>query len=195
MMMHKSLIPLVFGIVAMAAGCADYGRVAVDSEDPFNDTTTDSKDYVTVAQAMARDIVQVQQISQAEKPPTVAFARVENRSSIPLDTTMFLEEIRTLLSKNVGGKIIFLDRAKSEEVLRERDLKRSGELTSSSKKAVLGADYFLTGSISTIDKTDGKERTTMMRYEFRLTDAESTQIVWVNDYKVKKYGKKGLYER
>ena len=194
-MTRKLLIPLAFGIVALAAGCADYGRVPVDSEDPFNDTTTDSKDFVTVAQAMARDIVQVSQIAQAEKAPTVAFAKVENRSSIPIDTKMFLEEIRMLLIKNVGGKIIFLDRARSEEVLRERDLKRSGELTSSSKKAVLGADYFLTGSISTIDKADGGERTTMMRYEFLLTDAESTQIVWANDYKVKKYGKKGLYDR
>ena len=194
-MTWRMLTPAVLGSLALFVGCATQGRVAVDSEDPFISTTTDSKDYETVAQQMARDIVTVPQIANAQTPPTIAFAKVVNRSAIPLDTEMFLEKIRTLLMKNVGGKIVFLDRAKSEEVIRERDMKRAGEVTASSKKAVLGADYFLTGSVSSIDKGDGKWRSTMMRYEFRLTDAESTQLIWANDYEVKKVGKKSLADQ
>ena len=194
-MTWRMLTPAVLGSLALFVGCATQGRVAVDSEDPFISTTTDSKDYETVAQSMARDIVTVPQIANAQTPPTIAFAKVVNRSAVPLDTEMFLEKIRTLLMKNVGGKIAFLDRAKSEEVIRERDMKRAGEVTASSKKAVLGADYFLTGSVSSIDKGDGKWRSTMMRYEFRLTDAESTQLIWANDYEVKKVGKKSLADQ
>ena len=193
----RALIPVVIGALALITGCADYGRVATDSEDPFNSTTTDSKDYETVAQQMARDIVAISQIANAapEKAPTIAFEKVVNRSSEPLDTDIFLEKIRSLLMQYGGGKIAFLDRAQTQAVLAERDLKRKGEVTASSKKAVLGADYFLTGSIRTIDKTDGKVRSTLTRYEFRLTDAESTQLIWAKDYEVKKTGKKGTYDR
>ena len=194
-MTWKMLVPVVIGSLALLVGCAEQGRVPVDREDPFISTTTDSKDVETVAQQMAREIVTVPQIANAQTPPTIAFAKVENRSSVPLDTKMFLEKIRTLLMKNTGGKIAFLNRDKAEEIYRERDMKRSGEVAGGPKKAVLGADYFLTGTVSAIDKGDGKWRSTFMRYEFNLTDAESSQLIWANEYEVKKVGKKGMFDQ
>jgi len=191
----KALIPVVIMAVAMVCGCVDYGRVAVDSEDPFHGSTLDSKDLLSTAEKMARGIVRIPQIATADKPPTVAFARVTNRSSQPLDTDLYLEEIRTRLIKHTGGKLIFLDRARSEEVLRERELKRTGEVTASSKKAVLGADYFLTGSIRSVDKGSGRVRSTATFCRFRLTDAETMQIMWEDSYQVKKIGKQGVWDR
>ena len=79
-------------------------------------------------------------------------------------------------------------------VQRERQLKREGEVTSSSKKGVLGAAFFLTGKISTIEKTDGRRRSTATYCSFSLTDAESMQLIWENDYEFKKAGKKGLFD-
>jgi len=186
---------VVIVAVAVACGCVDYGRVAVDSEDPFHGTTLDSKDLLSTAEKMARSIVRIPQIANADKPPTIAFARVTNRSSEPIDTDLYLEEIRTRLIRHTAGKLVFLDRARSEEILRERELKRTGEVTASSKKAVLGADYFLTGSIRSIDKGSGRVRSTATFCRFRLTDAESMQIIWEDRYEVKKIGKQGVWDR
>jgi PBP1b-binding outer membrane lipoprotein LpoB len=194
-MSFKSFIPFALICLALfAGGCAYQGRVAVDSEDPFISTTTDSKDIETIVQEMARSIVTVPQIANAQQPPTIAFASMVNKGPVPLDTEMLLEDIRTLLINNAGNKMVFLNRAKAEEVYRERESKRAGEITASTKKAVLGADYFLTGTIRSLDKTDGSMRSTYIVYNFNLTDAESMQIVWENSYKTKKVGKKGLYD-
>lgn len=190
----KALIPVLVAAASLLSGCASVVDVSMDDDETVLSTTGGSKEMAAVAQKMARDIIRLPQIANADKPPTIAFARVTNASSEPMDTELFLEEIRTLLMQNAGGKFGFLDRARSEEVLRERELKRKGELTSSSKKGMLGADFFLTGSIRTIEKTDGRRRSTATYCRFRLTDAESTQIIWENKYEFKKAGKKGLFD-
>ena len=191
----KALIPVVIMAVAMVCGCVDQGRVAVDSEDPFYGTTLDSKDILATIDLMAREIVKLPQIANAEKPPVFAFAKVVNRSGETIDGELFLEQIREKLMQHSGGKIAFLDRALAAEVMRERDLKRRGEVTSSSKKAVLGADLFLAGTIRSRDKTDGKIRSTYTVVQFKLTDTESTLLIWSKSYQVKKIGKPGVWDR
>jgi len=60
---------------------------------------------------------------------------------------------------------------------------------------VLGADYFLTGSIRSVDKGSGRVRSTATFCRFRLTDAETMQIMWEDSYQVKKIGKQGVWDR
>jgi len=191
----KALTPILIAAVAVISGCADYGRVAPDSEDPFNSTTLDSKDIEATIQLMARAIVKLPQFASTDKPPTVAFAEVVNNGPEPIDTELFLEQIRELLMEHAGGKIAFLNRALSEAVLRERDLKRRGEVTSSSRKAVGGADFFLAGTIRAHDKGSARLRSTYTLVNFNLTDAESMQIIWGKTYKVKKTGKQAIWDR
>ncbi len=193
--MSKTLIPVAFVALAMLSGCAYVERVAPDSEDKVLSTTLGSKDIEAAVQKMARSIIKIPQIANAEKPPTVAFATLINNSSEPIETNLFLKQIRTLLMQHSGGKIAFLNREVSEQVLRERDLKRKGEITSSARKGVLGADFFLAGSIDALDKTDGKRSSTYTVCTLELTDAESMLLVWADDFKVKKFGKKSWSER
>lgn len=192
--MSKTLIPVAFVALAMLSGCAYVERVAPDSEDKVLSTTLGSKDIEAAVQKMARSIIKIPQIANAEKPPTVAFATLINNSSEPIETNLFLKQIRTLLMQHSGGKIAFLNREVSEQVLRERDLKRKGEITSSARKGVLGADFFLAGSIDALDKTDGKRSSTYTVCTLELTDAESMLLVWADDFEVKKSGKTGLFD-
>ena len=73
--------------------------------------------------------------------------------------------------------------------------KRRGEFSASRKGHLSGADFFLTGTLDSIDKASGGIRSTYTRYSFRLTEAESGDIYWEDDYEVKKIGKAGLYDR
>lgn len=177
------------------AGCvAETSRVDV-ATDEAGDTETSSKDLVAVAQNMARSLVQLPQISSARTPPRIAFADVKNETNEIINKNLFIEKMRTLLLKNAGGRMVFLDREISEQITREREDKRRGELGSSGSKIRSGADFFLTGKLSSIDKQMKGKRSTYTRYAFRLTDAESTDILWEDEYEVKKVGEAGLYDR
>ncbi len=186
----------VSSLVLLFAGCvASTNRVDVTADEPFSDTQTGSKDLLAVAQNMSRSMIQLPQIANAKTPPRIAFADVKNETNEIINKNLFIEKMRTLLLKNASGKMVFLDRELSEQIAKEREAKRKGEITSSGSKMKSGADYFLTGKLSSIDKVAGGTRSTYTRYAFRLTDAESTDILWEDEYEVKKIGEAGLYDR
>jgi len=187
---------ILFALSMLFSACvASTNRVDVATDDPFSDTETTSKDLVAVAQNMARSLIQVPQISTAKAPPRIAFADVKNETSEIINKNLFIEKMRTLLLKNAAGRMVFLDRELSEQIAKERQMKRSGQVGSSGSKIVSGADFFLTGKLSSIDKVAGGKRSTYTRYVFRLTDAESTDIIWEDEYEVKKVGEAGTYDR
>ncbi len=170
-------------------------RVDLDSPSFLGDTTTGSQDLRTIAQRMARSIVMVHQIANAESPPRIAFLEIKNRTNQIIDKEMFLNSIRTLLIKYSQGKILFLDRDRVGSIVQERELKRKGIVGASDRKILSGADFFLTGDLNSIDKAAGRTRVTYNRYSFRLTDAESSDIIWEDAYEVKKVGTQRLYDQ
>ena len=180
----------------LLAGCvAKTERVDVSSDEPFSDTETSSKDLMTVAQQMAASLVQLPQIQNAKNPPRIAFADVKNETNEIINKNLFIEKMRTLLLKNAAGRMVFLDREISDQIMREREGKRAGQLGSSGSKIRSGADFFLTGKLSSIDKQAGGKRSTYTRYAFRLTDAESSDIAWEDEYEVKKVGRAATWDR
>lgn len=180
-------------------GCATgvTRRIDLDTELVDDRQATSVQDYRTVADQMARSLIQLPFIHKAESPPTIAFIEVENRTNKFIDTVAFQEKIRTLLLKNCRGKLYFLDRAAIEEIVAERKRKRKGFATASEKNfgKIFGADYFLTGSIHSINQIQGTQRTEYVRYSFRLTDADNSLIVWEDDYEVRYFKSKALMDR
>ena len=74
-------------------------------------------------------------------------------------------------------------------------MKREGVVGAAGKKDLLGVDYFLTGQIDSIDTAGKGRRSTYVRYSFRLTDAESSAIIWQDRYQVKKAALSPLWDR
>ncbi len=189
---------IAFSCVAMllAAGCAGKThRVEVGRDLVSDPTATSVQDFETVAQNMARSLISLPQIQNANPAPTIAFAKVENRSNDFVDSQAFLEKMRTLLIKHSGGKLIFLDRKHLDEIKAERDAKETGEFTSSGETKIYGADFFLTGVISSVNAAGGSEKTVFRRYSFRLTDARTGAIVWEDEYESQVYAKRGMMYR
>jgi uncharacterized protein (TIGR02722 family) len=189
----------IFSIVSIAVlvscSAGKTTRVGVDTDEPFSDVETSSKDLGVVAEKMAKSMLQLNQIATAKSPVRIAFSDVKNETNEIINKNLFIEKMRTLLLRNGQGRMVFLDREISEDIAKERADKRSGEVTSSASKTKSGADFFLTGKLSSIDKVSGNTRSNYTRYTFRLTDAESTDILWEDDYEVKKVGESGLYDR
>lgn len=191
----KKTILLMTLLVVLGACVPKTSRVGIATDEPFSSTETSSKDLLTVTEKMAASLLELHQINTAKNPVKIAFVDVKNETNEIINKNLFIEKIRTMLMKNAKGKMVFLDREILDEINAEREDKRAGEYTYSQQAKKLGADYFLTGKLSSIDKVGSGKRSTYTRYAFRLTDTETTAIIWEDDYEVKKVGSYGLYDR
>jgi uncharacterized protein (TIGR02722 family) len=186
-------------LVASMLGACSTGvsqRVDLDAELVGDTQATSVQDYRTVADQMARSLIQLPLIHKAQSPPTIAFIEVKNRTNRIIDTEGFQEKIRTLLIKNCMGRIYFLDRAAIDAILEERKMEQVGMTTAGKSTGMMyGADYFLAGSIHSINRIQGTQKTEYTRYSFRLTDADTSLIVWEDEYESRYFKEKAFWDR
>jgi PBP1b-binding outer membrane lipoprotein LpoB len=187
---------LAVASAALAAGCSGTtARMDVDSEDDALGGAIGSKDFRGVCFEMAQSMVRLPQIQNAANPPTIAFFEMVNNSDELINAEDVLYKTRTELIKNSGGKMLFLDRDAIEKIKTERRDKDRGKVTTSGDKPMYGADYFMSGRIEGIRRTRGRRETEYIRIAVRLTDAQTSAIVWENDYEFKKLFLRGVYDR
>ncbi|MFQ5653253.1 MAG: penicillin-binding protein activator LpoB [Planctomycetota bacterium] len=192
------LLALVVACGALGAGCKSEPlsrRIDPDVDDSLGGTGIDSGDLRTVTARMAGAILEIPGIAHATQPPTVALEPVKNGTPFVIDTDIFLVRMRGLLNQNCRGRVKFLARERLEAILKERKSKREGAFTTGEEKALLGADYFLTGELLSISKARGGSRSDYILYSFQLIDAEDSSIPWEGQYEVKKEGKRGTLYR
>jgi uncharacterized protein (TIGR02722 family) len=177
------------------AGCAPRITSRMDPDTSHQiEVGLNSQDFRSVAQTMTRSMIQCAPIARAANAPTIAFFSVKNNTSELINTAMFLDRMRSEMVRFAQGRVRFLDRDLSEAIQHENQAKRQGRVTSSASKDVLGADFFLTGQIDDIGTTAGAARVKYWRLSFRLTDAASSEVVWQDDYEVKKFERRGIGE-
>lgn len=156
-------------------------------------TGIESQDLVAVTDKMARSILKIPEIANAQGTPRVVLEPVANDTRFPIDKEIFLTRIRTELNSKASGKVRFLAREKklAEALERERGLKQSGLVTSSSDPNVVefkGADFFLTGRLQGITSKTSKGTSDYILYAFQLIDARTSDIVWEDAAEIKKQG-------
>jgi len=137
-------------------------------------TGIESQDLVTVTDRMARSILGIPQIAHAANPPSVVLEPVVNNTRFPVNKDIFLTRIRTQLNSKAAGRVSFLDRDMMRTLQRERELKRSGQVTASSDPNVVefgGADYFLTGKLEGMSTRTSAGTSDYILYSFRLVRA------------------------
>lgn len=187
---------------AFLAGCATDAGVHRPAGAPVTEmrpdergfvqgTGVESQDMVIVTDKMARSILSIPQIARAPAPPNVVLEPVVNNTRFPINKDIFLTRIRTLLNSKAMGHVSFMDREMMRTLERERELKRTGQVTASSDPHVVefgGADYFLTGRLDGMTTRTGAGTSDYVLYSFRLTDARTSRIVWEDSHEVKKQG-------
>jgi penicillin-binding protein activator len=185
----------------LLAGCASSGvknprgvpvtEMRPDERGFVAGTGTESTDIVTVTDLIAREILSVPQIANAQGTPRVVLEPVENNTRFAINKDMFLDRIRGLLNRNARGKVLFLARNNMAALERERQMKQSGQVTASADPNVQefkGADFFLTGKLNShTTRTSGGVSDYMM-YNFQLVDARTSDIIYEGFHEVKKQG-------
>ena len=185
----------------MLAGCASSGvknpsgigvtEMRADEKGFVAGTGVESQDLVAVTDKMARSILDTPQVRNAHSPPVVVLDPVMNETRFPINKDMFLTRIQVLLNSKCEKKVQFLARDRLAALERERDLKRSGQVTSSSDPNVVefkGGDFLLTGKLQSLTTRNSRGISDYVLYSFELVDARTSAIVWQDFAEIKKQG-------
>jgi PBP1b-binding outer membrane lipoprotein LpoB len=199
----RSLLGLAT-IAAIISGCASSSGVKNPSGVPVTEMKADergfvagtgieSQDIVTVADKMARAIVTVPEIANAPAMPRVVLLPVKNESRFPINKDIFLEEIMSLLNERANGKVRFLARDRMADLERERELKQTGQVTTTAatdlnRSQFKGADFMLTGKLMSQTTKTAAGTSDYVLYTFELIDPNTSEIIWQGRHNVKKQG-------
>ena len=154
-------------------------------------TGIESQDLVRVTDKMARQILDVPEIARSTTAPRIIVEPVINGTRFPIDKDIFLTSIRTKLNEKAAGKVRFLARDQMAALQKERDLKLSGQVTSSSDPKLIefrGADYILTGKLQGISTATSQGKSDYILYSFQLVDVRTSEIVFDGSDEIKKQG-------
>jgi hypothetical protein len=185
---------------ALIAGCASgvqnpsgvpVTRLNADEQGFVAGTGVESQDLVAVTDKMARSILAIPEIQKAQGLPRVVLLPVENQTRFAFNKDIFLDRIRVQLNSKAQGKVRFLARDRMEALEKEREMKRAGQLTSSSDPVVQefkGADFFLTGKLSGMTTKARAGTSDYILYTFQLIDPRTSDIIWEDSAEIKKQG-------
>jgi PBP1b-binding outer membrane lipoprotein LpoB len=154
-------------------------------------TGVESQDLVAVTDKMARGILGVPEIAHARTTPRIVLDPVKNETRFPINKDIFNDRILNRLMEHAAGKVRFLARDRMAALERERNLKRTGQVTASADPNVnefRGADYFLTGKLQGMSTRTSQGTSDYIMYSFELIDARTSEIVWRGSAEIKKQG-------
>jgi PBP1b-binding outer membrane lipoprotein LpoB len=186
---------------AVLAGCASSGvrnpsgvpvtEMRPDERGFVAGTGVESQDLVAVTDKMARSILGIPEIAHAQGTPRIVLQPVNNDTRFPINKDIFLTRIRTQLNSKSMNKVRFLARDQMAALEKERELKQTGQVTSSSDPRVnefKGADYFLTGKLSGMSTRTSAGTSDYILYSFQLIDVRTSDIIWEDSAEIKKQG-------
>jgi penicillin-binding protein activator len=202
MNLSKFKLPIAaIALAGLVTGCASTGvknpsgvpvtEMRPDERGFVAGTGIESQDLVAVTDQMARSILKTPQIVHAQGVPRIVLDPVENETRFPINRNMFLDRIRAQLNSRAQGKVIFLARERMAALERERQLKQSGQVTASADPNVVefrGADFFLTGKLSSLTTRTRAGTSDYVLYTFQLIDARTSDIIWEDMAEIKKQG-------
>jgi PBP1b-binding outer membrane lipoprotein LpoB len=188
-------------LTGLFAGCASSGvknpsgvpvtEMRADERGFVAGTGVESQDLVAVTDKMARSILSIPQIANASGQPRIVLDPVVNETRFAINKDIFLSRIRAQLNSKAQGKVIFLARDRMAALEKERAMKQSGQVTSSSDPNVVefkGGDYLLTGKLEGLTTRTSAGTSDYVLYTFQLVDFRSTDIIWEDSAEIKKQG-------
>lgn len=188
---HLSMIMLA--TLLLTAGCASfYGEYSDPSAVEVVDDQWNETDNRTTAVAIVKKMLEQNwyQVFRAQKKqrPVVVVGTISNRTDEHIDTTALVGFISDELINS--GKVRFVDKANREAILKEVEYQSSsGNVKSNAarqKGRQIGAHFLLSGDISShVQARDGLKTVTYQSH-VKLTDLESSEIIWSHKELIKK---------
>jgi len=176
-----------------AAGCGGYSskRVNPSADDDVGGTGIDSADVIAFTDKAAPALAQAL-LASPKNDIVVAFPPIKNETVQPMNTAIFSDRLRGALVKQCGARVRFLAREQMDEIMKEREAKEKGVYSKTESKALLGADFLLTGRFTSLSKRAGGDRADYFLLSLDLVDAADSHVAWTDSYQFKKVGDAGV---
>lgn len=146
-------------------------------------------DLKAVTEKMISSIVSNQPIANRNDKPVVMIAGISNRTDEHIDTGAIAEKLTTGLTQT--HKVRFVNKEARDKIAKEINYQKGGMVASETKVKIgkqAGAEYVITGSISSILSEEGrgvrlKEKS--IRYykvNMELTDINTNIVEWSEEH-------------
>lgn len=156
-------------------------------DDKFNET-----DMRGIAEAMVNSLTGSWIVKDAKKPPVVLVTLVKNRAEEHIDMKSMTDKLRVALVKS--GKFRFTDKEVRQEL--QEELAYQGESgyvdpeAARKKGKQIGANYFLTGEITSRVQEVGSKKYIYYKCTFNLVNIDTGILDWTDEKELRKYYQK-----
>lgn len=177
----------------LLSGCAGKSMRRLDPsrDDDLGGTLIDSADIVDTTNRAAAELGK-QLLQSPRNDLVVAFPTIKNESLQPFNTALLSDRVRDIVLRDCSPRVRFLAREDLDDIMKEREGKRTGVYSGEERKQLAGANFHLTGTIKSLSKRSDGDRADYFQLSFRLVDAEDSVLVWSNTYEFKKAGDAGV---
>lgn len=155
-------------------------------DDRWNETDARKTSEAIISQMLSKPWLKDFKRATRNKP-VVIVADVENRTDEHIDTKALTEFIRDELINS--GKVRFLNNQQRDQILAEIKYQNSGMVEAKTRKKAgrqIGADFMLSGSISSSVHTRDGLKTVTYQTALTLTNLETSEISWSGKKLIKK---------
>jgi uncharacterized protein (TIGR02722 family) len=174
-----------------ACGGTEVKRMDVNDVKDLSGRWNDT-DSRLVAQEMIQDCLSRPWLDKAAKgkgkSPTVIVGNVRNQAHEHIATDTFVEDLQRELINS--GKVEFVASKNERGDVRDERLDQDTNSSEDTRKAhgqETGADYMLSGVISTIEDKEGGKEVILYQTNLKLLNMQTNQIAWNGQKKIKKF--------
>ena len=185
---------IVVTVVLLLAGCGSPTKVTRMDENATTDLSGDwnDTDARLTAEEMVRDALdkpwREDFTGKKGTKPTVIVGKVTNRSLEHIDVQTFVRQLeRSLLN---SGTVRFVAGGQERKQVREEikdQAKNASDETMKGPGQETGADFMLTGNISSIVDQEGGETVKYYQINMELIELGTNEKVWIGEKKIKKH--------
>jgi hypothetical protein len=191
-MKHKLLL-IVSLAAALGAGCHSDKPHDVGQERPSvsdldsRDRDLQSKDLLEASDLMTQSLVSLPELAGDTKQWTIVTSNVENQTTRRQNYDIFIDRLRTNLSKQARGRIRLIENKARYHDLQSKELETGGNDQFGQGSGTTGLpagiqpDYVLYGKMQEMPNRG----TSTYRMEFNLTNFRTREQVWSDEYIVK----------
>jgi len=165
-------------------GCASTTYITPDTVTKYDSKFSDT-DLKMFADYMVNSLLNTRFFDKDIK--VIGLLHIKNKTSEHINTDSIANKIMLGLLKT--GKVKFANRENLKDIIEEQRLSLTGIVDE--KKVIeagklYGINYFLSGTLESIEKRGKTSELTYYRLSMKLTDSETGEIVWADEYEIKK---------
>jgi penicillin-binding protein activator len=190
--MKKYSILLILSFLVVFSACKTKKVTRIDPTEQtdlsgrWNDTDSRLVSNEMITDALNRPW-RTDYLAQKGKKPTVIVGLVKNKTSEFIEPETFIKDIERAFI-NSGLVSVVQGGEAREEMRKEKADQQTNASVETMKKfgREKGADFFMTGVITSITDQNGKNKVVYYQINLELTNIETNEKVWIGDKKIKK---------